>query len=247
MAFLRNVGLIGLFFLATLKAAFSPPFYPREWARVMNGLGWRCLLPVLCVVGPMGAAISLQGLKILTWFGTESMLSSMLAVGILREISPVMASMMVASQAGSSIAAELGSMRVKEEIDALEVMAVDPLKRLVAPRLLAGLIITPLLNALASVAGIFGGYLMAVAIKGQNVGTFWANLEMMVSPYDLWVGLVKCATFGLVITTLACYYGFHVTGGAAGVGRAANRTVVFSVVMVLILNVLFSGIFYGPG
>ena len=243
--FIYRVGDIGLFLARALLWAARPPYHFGEWIRVMNSLGWRCLLPVLCVVGPMGAAVSLQGIKLLKMFGTEHMLSSMLSVAILREISPVMASMMVASQAGSSIAAELGAMRVKEEIDALEVMAVNPIQRLVVPRLLAGLIITPLLNAVASFVGLVGGFLVAVPIKGMNIGTFMTNLYSLVGPGDLTIGLVKTSVFGLAITTIACYYGYHVTGGAEGVGKATNRTVVYSVVVVLMLNYLLSSAFYG--
>ena len=243
--FVYRLGDVVGFMLRTFYWALRPPYHVREWVRVMNSLGWRCLLPVICVVGPMGAAVALQGMNLLTRFGTEHMLSSMLSVAILREISPVMASMMVASQAGSSIAAELGAMRVKEEIDALEVMAVNPIQRLVVPRLLAGLIITPLLNAVASLAGLIGGYLIAVPVKGLNLGTFFANLYMMVGPRDLVIGFTKTAVFGLAITTIACYYGYHVTGGAEGVGRATNRTVVYSAVIVLLLNYFLSSLFYG--
>ncbi len=245
LAFLYELGDIVGFFGRAVSWAVRPPFQIREWIRVMNRLGWRCLLPVLCVVGPMGAAVVLQGMKLLTLFGTEHMLSSMLSVSILREISPVMASMMVASQAGSSIAAELGAMRVKEEIDALEVMSVNPIQRLVVPRLLAGLLITPLLNAFASFVGLLGGFLVAVPIKGQNIGTFFANLYTLVGPEDITIGLIKTGVFGLLITTISCYYGYHVTGGAEGVGRAANRTVVYSVVVVLMVNSLISAAFYG--
>ncbi|RJO63913.1 MAG: ABC transporter permease [Myxococcales bacterium] len=242
--FVVRLGEIGLFFLGAVRAAFRPPQHVGEWVRVMNGLGWRCLIPVVCVVGPMGAAVSLQGAKILELFGAQHLLSSMLSIVILREISPVMASMMVASQAGSSIAAELGAMRVKEEIDALEVMAVNPIQRVVVPRLLAGLIITPLLNAFAGVVGLVGGYLVAVPIQGMNVGTFMANLYLFVGPMDVVVGFIKTSIFGLAITTIACYYGFHVKGGAEGVGRAANRTVADSVVVVIILNYVLSSFFY---
>lgn len=240
-----TTGDIGNFFISTVIWAFKGPYHVSEWIRVMNSLGWRCLLPVLCVVGPMGAAVALQGMKILNMFGTESLLSSMLSVVILREISPVMASMMVASQAGSSIAAELGAMRVKEEIDALEVMAVNPIQRLVVPRLLAGLIITPLLNAVSSAVGLLGGFLVAIPIKGMNLGTFMENLYMMVSVEDITIGLIKTSVFGLTITTIACYYGYNVTGGAEGVGRATNKTVVYSAVLVLLLNYFFSSIYYG--
>ncbi len=245
LAFVRQVGEVGLFFLNAINWALRPPYHFGEWVRVMNSLGWRCLVPVVLVVGPMGAAVSLQGMKLLQMFGTEHMLSSMLSVAILREISPVMASMMVASQAGSSIAAELGAMRVKEEIDALEVMAVNPIQRLVVPRLLAGLVITPFLNAFASFVGLVGGYIVAVPIKGQNLGTFMSNLYSIVGPEDLTIGLIKTSCFGLAITTIACYYGYNVTGGAEGVGRAANRTVVYSVVVVLLINYFLSSLFYG--
>jgi phospholipid/cholesterol/gamma-HCH transport system permease protein len=244
-AFIYRLGDIGNFMLSTASAAVRPPYHVREWVRVMNELGWRCLLPVLFVVGPMGAAVGLQGITLLRMFGTESLLSSMLSVAILREISPVMASMMVASQAGSSISAELGAMRVKEEIDALEVMAINPIQRLVVPRLLAGFFVTPLLNAVASFVGLLGGYLVAVPIKGMNSGTFFDRLFMMVTPMDLTIGVVKTAIFGLAITAIACYYGYHVTGGAEGVGRATNRTVVYSAVVVLLLNYLISSMIYG--
>jgi len=243
--FIYRLGDIGNFFLTTVMWAIKPPYHIHEWARVMNSLGWRCMLPVVFVVGPMGAAVSLQGLKLLSMFGTESLLSSMLSIAILREISPVMASMMVASQAGSSIAAELGAMRVKEEIDAMEVMAVNPIKMLVVPRLIAGMIVTPLLNALASAVGLLGGYLVAVPIKGMNFGTFMANLYTMVSTEDIVVGLIKTSIFGLIITTIACYYGYYVTGGAEGVGRATNKTVVYSAVIVLLVNYLISSMYYG--
>lgn len=244
-AFVYRLGDIGNFLLHTILWAMRPPYHVREWVRVMNSLGWRCLLPVLCVVGPMGAAVALQGISLLRMFGTEGLLSSMLSVAILREISPVMASMMVASQAGSSISAELGAMRVKEEIDALEVMAVNPIQRLVVPRMLAGLIVTPLLNAVASFVGLLGGYLVAVPIKAMNAGTFFDQLFTLVTPADLTIGVIKTAIFGLAITTIACYYGFHVSGGAEGVGRATNRTVVYSGVVVLLLNYLISSMLYG--
>jgi len=243
--FLYRLGDIGNFLVSAIAWAMRPPYHVGEWVRVMNGLGWRCLIPVICVVGPMGAAVSLQGTKLLAMVGVESLLSPMLAVAILREISPVMASMMVASQAGSSIAAELGAMRVKEEIDALEVMAVNPIQRLVVPRLLAGLVVTPLLNAAACFVGLVGGYVVAVPMLGLNSGTFMANLFTLVTTADLVIGLVKTSLFGLAITTVACYYGYHVTGGAEGVGRAANRTVVTSVVVVLLFNYLLSSAFYG--
>ncbi len=245
LRFIDRVGDIVNFFLTALGWMARPPWHLRETARVMSGLGWRCLIPVVAVVGPMGAAVSLQGMKILRMFGTEQLMSTMLSITILREIGPVMASMMVASQAGSSIAAELGAMRVKEEIDALEVMAINPMQRLVVPRLLAGMLITPLLNAVASAVGLVGGYVVAVGLEGLNKGTFIANMYGMVGTEDIVIGLVKTALFGTLLSVLATYYGFHVKGGAEGVGRAANQTVVQSGVLVLMLNYILSSLFYG--
>lgn len=243
-SFFTRLGDVLFFFVISVGWGFRPPYPVREWVRVTSRLAWRCFLPVLLVVGPMGAASALQGMEMLRIFGATSLLSPMLAVVLMREISPVMASMMVASQAGSSIAAELGAMRVKEEIDAYEVISVNPIQHLVFPRLLAGLLVTPLLNAIAILAGLYCGYIVAVVIKGQDAGVFIGNLGWLVTEWDLWAGIIKTAVFGLTITTVACYYGYHSARNEESVGIAANRTVVSSVLVVLLLNYLLSHLLY---
>lgn len=235
------------FFASAFYWTFRPPFFGREMIRMMRILGVRCFLPVICVVGPAGAVISVQGLNILQQFGTEQPLSSLLAVAMIREISPVLASVMVAAQAGSSVAAELGTMRVKEEIDALEVMSVNPIQRLVVPRFLAGLLVTPMLNALASGVGILGGWFTAVAVKGADPGVFRAYLFALVRGTDLLFSYIKTGVFGLIVMMIACYYGYTVTGGAAGVGKAANDAVVHSILLVLIANYLMTTFLFGSG
>jgi phospholipid/cholesterol/gamma-HCH transport system permease protein len=177
---------------------------------------------VVAVTLPFGMVIALQGLEIFRMFGAERLLSSLVSVAVLRELSPVLASVLVAAQGGSSTAAELGSMRIKEEIDATEVMAVDGLQYLVLPRFLGLMLATPLLNIAGNVAGLVGGYVMAVWIEGEPGGIF--------------LGLV------------ACYQGYNTTGGAAGVGRAVNDTVVQAVLVFIVANYfLTSALFGGMG
>jgi phospholipid/cholesterol/gamma-HCH transport system permease protein len=210
----------------------------------MQVIGYRCLIPVIAVVIPMGGIVSLQGLIIFRLFGAERLLSSLLFTSIFREIAPGVASMMVASQAGSSMAAELGTMRVKDEIDAQEVMAVNPLKNLILPRLVAGTVMNPLLTVIGCVLGIVGGWLVAVPLKGVNHGAFMANLYVFVTMADVYQGLTKALIFGVIISAVSCYHGFHATGGAAGVGRAANRAVVQAVVALSIVNYFVSSAFF---
>lgn len=233
------------FFLKACYWAMRPPYFWRDTMQMIRVLGVRCFIPVICVVGPAGAVISVQGLNILQQFGTEKPLSSLLAVAMMREISPVLASVMVAAQAGSSIAAELGTMRVKEEIDALEVMAINPIQKLVVPRFIAGLLVTPMLNALATAMGILGGWFTAVVLKGADAGVFRANVFEIVTPLDLIFSYIKTGIYGLLVTVIACYYGYHVKGGAVGVGKAANDTVVHSIILILIANYLLTSFLFG--
>ena len=237
---LQRIGGVVLFFVQALRWSVRAPFPLRESIRMMRILGARCVLPVISVVGPIGAVIALQSMKVLDSFGTHRLLSPVLAVTILRELSPVLCSVMVAAQAGSSIAAELGAMRVKEEIDAMEVMAVHPMRQLVVPRLVAGMLVTPMLHSLASAAGILGGYILAVLVKGMDAGDFTGNVFLFIRPADIWSGLMKTAVFGLIVSAISCAYGFGVTGGAEGVGKAANDAVVHSVVMIIGANYLLT-------
>ena len=242
---LANVWGCLWFFFRACYWAVRPPFFFRETVRMMKMVGVRCFVPVVCVVGATGAVISMQGLSILQQFGTEKPLSPLLAVAMIRELSPVFASVMVAAQAGSSVSAELGAMRVKEEIDALEVMAVHPMQLLVVPRFIAGLLVTPMLNALASGVGILGGWFTAVVMKGSDSGVFHDNLFMLLDTSDLVISYLKTGVYGLIVTVIACYYGFNVTGGAAGVGKAANDSVVHSIIVILLINFLLTRLFFG--
>jgi len=243
--FVKAVGRVGGFGIRAFRHSLSPPFFWRQTVEQMDSLCFRCLIPVIAVLAPLGAVVSLQGLLILKIFGAEPLISSLVAASVFRELSPGIASLMVAAQAGSSMAAELGTMRVKAEIDAQEVMAVNPFKYLIVPRIIAGTLMTPVLNVVGFVTGVFGGYVIAVNLRGVSHGIFMANLYNFLRPVDLAQGIVKAGVFGFIISLLSCYYGFHASGGAAGVGRAANRSVVYSILCILVANYILTSAFLG--
>lgn len=236
---LDTLAALGRFGHFTGKVAWrvvTPTWEVGETAHQIVQITVRCIVPVVATVAPLGMVMSLQGLKIFDAFGAQRLLSSLVSVAVFRELSPVMASALVAAQGGSSFAAELGAMRIKEELDATDVMAIDPLRVHVVPRVLAAVIATPMLNLVGSLGGILGGWFVATVVKGERSGIFWANLWKLTGPLDLVGGVVKTLLFGLVIGLIATYRGYHATGGAAGVGKAVNDTVVYAITSFIVLN-----------
>lgn len=238
----QTVGEVGYFTGDILHGLRHRPFFWHETIESSRKVAYQCIVPVVAILFPVGMISSLMGLKIMTLFGTERMLSSLLAQGIVKEMAPSLAGIMIAAQAGSAIAGEIGTMRVKEEIDALGVMSINPIQFLVIPRLIALALICPLISVIATASGMLGGFMVAVGLKGQNMGVFIANLLAFVNLNDIWTCLIKSSIFGLAVGLIACYYGYHVKGGAVGVGKAANNTVVQSIVAVAILNYLLTTI-----
>lgn len=234
--FLTVLGRMGRFTLQIIASIFSPPIYWKETVRAMRGVALQTLIPVVAIMTAVGMIGAMQGLAVIRIFGADHVLSALLAESILREMSPTLAAIMIAAQAGTAIAGEIGTMRVKEEVDALGVMAVNPIKYVVAPRMIALATMCPLLNVLASAAGMFGGFVVAVYLKGMTFGVFVSNLLAYVDMGVIYVGLLKSVVFGLLIGLIACYYGYTVTGGAQGVGKASNNTVVHGIVAVAIAN-----------
>jgi phospholipid/cholesterol/gamma-HCH transport system permease protein len=233
---LEGLGKVGYFAGDIFHGLTKPPFFWAETIESARKVAYQCLWPVVAILIPTGMISALMGLKIMALFGTERMLSSLLAQGIVKEMAPSLAGIMIAAQAGSAIAGEIGTMRVKEEIDALGVMSINPIQFLVIPRLIALALICPLIGVIATASGMLGGYSVAVLVKGQNAGVFLANLLNFVSLNDILTGLIKSSVFGLAVGLIACYYGYNVRGGAVGVGKAANNTVVYSIVAVAVLN-----------
>ncbi len=244
---LETIGAVAAFFAEVTRATLSRPFFGQELIRMMWLLTKRCLIPVGLAVAPVGAVISLQGLEIFRMFGLDRMLSSLLGTAIFREYSPALASVMVAAQAGSSIAARIGTMRVRGQIDALAVMSVDPIRYVVVPGVIACAIVTPLLNVLTNFLGLFSGWVFAVPLGGVDHGAFIEHLTAQVTPADLWVGLGKCWLFGTSVGLIAGFLGMRVSGGAEAVGKAANDTVVATIVMILLVDYIVSYALLGVG
>lgn len=242
---LRALGSFGRFSGAVLLRLFTTRWPASVGATQLWQLATRCALPVIAVTFPAGMVLALQGLQIFTLFGAQRLLSSLVGVAVFRELAPVLASVLVAAQGGSAFAAEIGAMRIREELDATEVMAIDPLTVHVVPRVAAVLIATPLLYLIGAVSGVLGGWLVAVVLRGQTDGVFWANLWALSKPIDLGGGLLKTTVFGAIIGLVATWKGFNATGGAAGVGRAVNDTVVIAVTAFVVANYFLTSALYG--
>ncbi len=242
---LATVGAITAFFIDVLRTAATRPRYIGETLRIMWILVVRCIGPVGLAVAPVGAVISLQGLDLFRMFGLERMLSSLLGTAIFREYSPALASVMVAAQAGSSIAARIGTMRVRGQIDALAVMSVDPMRYVVVPGVIACAVVTPLLNVMTNILGVASGWVFAVPLGGVDHGAFMEHLTAQVTPADLWIGMGKCVLFGTSVGLLAGYLGMKVRGGAEAVGQAANDTVTQTIVLILVVDYVVSMMLLG--
>jgi phospholipid/cholesterol/gamma-HCH transport system permease protein len=241
---LTRLGRFGLFTAAVAARAVTPPWNARDISHHAWLVTTRCMVPVVAVTFPFGLVLGLQGLAIFALFGAQRMLPSLISVTVLRELSPVLASVLVAAQGGSAFAAELGAMRIKEELDATEVMAVDAIRWHVVPRVLALVLACPILNVLGTVSGLAGGFVMAVLVKGEPAGVFIANLWALTTPMDVVSGTIKTTIFGLLIGLIACWHGYSATGGAAGVGRGVNQTVVHAVLTFMGANYLLTSILF---
>lgn len=230
-----------------LQALLTGPRYIEQTLVAMQSLARSCLLPVSFAVGPVAAVTSLQGLQIFRLFGAESMLASFLGSAVLREYSPALSSVMIAAQAGSSIAARIGTMKLRGELDALSMMSVDPIRYVVVPGVVACAVIAPLLSIWTNVVGLFAGWLLAVPLGGVNHGAFMEQLRMGVTMGDVLIGMTKCVIFGTLIGVMAGYCGLQAQKNASAVGRSANQTVLRSIVGILIFDYIIGFMMLGGG
>lgn len=241
---LTRIGRFGIFMAAVVWRILTPPWNAHDFFRHTWLVTTRCIAPVMAVTFPFGMVIALQGLSIFDLFGAQRLLPSLITVAVLRELAPVLASVLVAAQGGSAFAAELGAMRIKEELDATEVMAVDAIRWHVAPRVAALVLACPLLDVAGAIAGLAGGFAMAVGVQGENAGVFLDHLWRFTQPFDLVGGLLKTMVFGFIIGITACWHGFYATGGAAGVGKGVNDTVVHASLGFFVANYLLTSMFF---
>lgn len=220
--------------------AFTPPFKPKNIFRQMEFVGVQSLFVVVLTGAFTGMVLALQGFNALKRLGAESMVGPTVAMSMARELGPVLTALMVTGRAGSAMATELGTMRVTEQIDALDTMAVNPVKYLVVPRLIAGICMFPVLTVITDFVGVIGGYLVGVRLLGINSGVYIGRTLDFVRVDDILSGLSKAVVFGLIATLIACYNGFRTTGGAEGVGRAATSSVVMGSVTILVADYILS-------
>jgi phospholipid/cholesterol/gamma-HCH transport system permease protein len=234
MFIVASLGRFGTFLGQALVAIATPPFKLNAFLGRIDYIGFRSLLIILLTGAFTGMVLGLQIFLTLSRFGSEAFLGPAVALTLLRELGPVLSALMVTGRAGSALTAEIGIMRITEQIDALTVMALSPIRYLVAPSLLAGLITFPLMTALFNVVGIFGGYLVGVELLGLSPGTYFGEMQTFVRVQDITIGLWKSACFGVLVTWVCTYKGFYVGHGAEGVARATTHAVVLCSVLILV-------------
>lgn len=241
---LAVVGRVTLFALGGLSHGLRPPLYPREiWQQLIN-VGWLSLPVVGLTAIFTGGALALQIYAGGARFNAEAVVPQIVAIGMVRELGPVLVGLMIAARVTSSIAAEIATMKVTEQIDALVTLSTDPMKYLVAPRILAGLITVPLLVGIGDIIGIAGGYAVAVQNLGFNSATYLQNTVNFLEARDILSSVVKGAAFGLIATTMGCYFGMRSGRGAQGVGRATKSSVEAAAILILAANFLLTGVFF---
>ncbi len=232
--FIEEFGLVIFLFFSALLWMARPPMRIRAIFKQMEFVGVNSWLVVILTGIFTGGVLALQAYHGFRLFSAESLVGSTVALAMTRELGPVLTSLMVTGRAGSAMAAELGTMRVTEQIDALYTMACDPVKYLVVPRIVAGVLMLPALTIIADFVGIIGGYMVGVGLLNINSGIYVAKMIEIVEMGDIFNGLVKAACFGLILSLVGCYKGFYTTGGAEGVGKATTQAVVISSVSILI-------------
>lgn len=229
---------------SAVRHTFTPPFYPREFWHALMNIGWFSL-PVVGMTSIFtGAALALQIYAGGARFSAEAVVPQIVAIGMVRELGPVLGGLMVAARVASSIAAEIGTMKVTEQVDALVTLSTNPMKYLVAPRVLAATLVMPVLVAVGDTIGIMGGYLVGTERLGFNSAVYMANTMNFLQLGDVVSGLAKGAVFGFLVATAGCYYGMQSGRGAQGVGTATKRAVVAASVLILASNYILTEAFF---
>ncbi len=244
LAFMTATGRLSMFTAISVSHCFRPPLYPRLILRQMVEIGYYSLPVVGLTAIFTGMVLALQSYTGFARFSAESAIPNVVIVSITRELGPVLAGLMVAGRVGAAMAAEIGTMRVTEQIDALDTLATNPFKYLVAPRLIAGITMMPLLVLVADTIGVFGGYLVSTAKLGLNPSTYIQNTIDFMEFQDVFSGVVKAAVFGFIITLMGCYHGYTSKGGAQGVGMATTNAVVSASILILSSNYLITELFF---
>ncbi|MFQ5713964.1 MAG: MlaE family ABC transporter permease [Candidatus Scalinduaceae bacterium] len=238
----REMGRMGLFLAESFFWMVFPPYLLRRIIKQISFIGVKTTLVILLTGTFTGMVLALQIYYTLVKFGAEARLGSVVALSLIKELGPVICALMVTGRAGSALTAEIGIMRITEQIDALDAMALNPYKYLIIPNLIAGIISLPLLNFIFVVVGVFGGYTVGVGLMGLSGGTYFGGIRDFVDSRDILEGLYKSLSFGILITWISCYKGYSTGYGAEGVSKATTQAVVLSSVVILIWDYFMTSI-----
>ena len=240
----RVIGAVAVFGANGLSHLGRPPFHARAFIRAFTEFAFFSLPVVALTALFSGAVIALQSYNGFARFDAQSAIAGIVVLSVVRELGPVLAGVMVAGRVGAAEAAALGTHRVTDQIDALTTLSVSPVKFLVTPRLLAGLLALPLLVVVADILGVFGGFLVSVATLGFDARAYLASTLSILQVGDVTIGLVKAAVFGLIVSLMGCYHGYRSRGGAEGVGAATTSAVVAASILVLAFDYLLTELFF---
>jgi phospholipid/cholesterol/gamma-HCH transport system permease protein len=241
--FLRTFGALQLFFLRLLSQ--SPSIFVRRFRlvvyQVYNAGALSLVIIMVCGLF-VGGVLGLQGYSNLSKFNAEDAVGAVAALGLLKELGPVITALLFSGRAGTALASEIGLMKATDQLSAMEMMAISPLRRVLVPRFLGGVIAMPLLAAVFTVVGLYGAHLVGVTLLGVDAGAFWSQMQNAVEPADIYEGIIKSTVFGVVASLLAVWEGYNAIPTAEGVGRATTRTVVITAIAILILDFMITAI-----
>ncbi|MCL5022676.1 MAG: ABC transporter permease [Nitrospirae bacterium] len=237
------MGHMFLFLLRSIYYIFVPPFKFRLLLREIRFIGTKSMTVILLMGSFTGMVLALQIFYTLRKVGSEAMLGPAVAISLIRELGPVLSALTITGRAGSALAAEIGIMRISEQIDALTAMALSPIRYLIVPKMVAAVIVFPLLAAIYDVIGIFGGYFVGVKLLGLSAGTYFSQMKHFIVMEDITIGMYKALTFGVLVLWICCYKGFYTGYGAEGVSKATTEAVVMSSVLILVSDYVLGAFF----
>jgi phospholipid/cholesterol/gamma-HCH transport system permease protein len=240
---LKHAGNLFAFALDTARASVRRPFQVREFLQQAWFVASVTIIPTALVAIPFGAVIALQVGGLIKQFGAQAFTGSAAVLAVVREASPIATALLIAGAGGSAIAADLGARKIREELDAMMVLGIDPIQRLVVPRVLAAMMVAVFLNGLVSVVGVAGGYFFNVVLQQGTPGAYLASFTALAQLPDLWIGLIKALVFGMIAAIVAAYKGMSAGGGPKGVGDAVNESVVITFLLLFVVNLVLSAIY----
>lgn len=240
---LKEMGHMAIFFAHAVYIMVVPPYKFKWILKRLRFIGTKSISIILLTGTFTGMVLALQLFHTLRKFGSEGLLGPAVALSLVRELGPVLSALMITGRAGSALAAEIGMMKITEQLDAFYSMALNPVRYFISPTIVAGIIAFPLLTAIFDVVGIYGGYIVGVKLLDLSKGTYFSQMQLLVDMEDIIIGIYKSVTFGILVTWVCCYKGFYAGHGAEGVSKATTEAVVMSSVLILISD-YFIGSFF---